>query len=242
MKLFPKDLQTHLPENHRAQLRYDFAIAKAEAERKLLSIPPVTDDRKGFATVYATGSIKHSAVRLSGWNWRHVENGNYPISEGVHRFVDDPLGAAPTDSLAARTRVAEAFAEAAYTVFDCDDVQFVVRPIEVIAATGDEEPGFCLRDGMDVLVFDLMLELSNPKVIDRLVFEKFTAVRNWGGYIDAWGIQSDIWEKVMRINDARAMLAPGARMVNYPDRSSLKRRLDPLWEEVVRAARASESQ
>lgn len=242
MKLFPKDLQSYLPKFHRAQLRYDFAAVKAEAERRLESIPPVADDRQGFATVYATGPIKHSAVRLSGWNWRHVENGNYPISEGVHRFVDDPLGADPTDSLAARTRVAEAFAEAAYTVFDRDDVQFIVRPVEVIAAAEGVEPGFCMRDGTDVLVFDLMLELSNPKVIDRLVLEEFTAIRDWGGFTDAWGIQADIWHTVMRINAARTMLAPGSRMVNYPDRSSLKRRLDPLWDEVVRAARASESQ
>lgn len=140
MKLFPKDLQSYHSESHRAQLRYDFAVVKAEAERRLESIPPVTDDRQGFATVYATGPIKHSAVQLSGWNGRHVENGNYPISEGVHRFADDPLGTQPTDSLAARTRVAEAFAEAAYTVFDLDDVQFVVRPIEVSPRPSDRYP------------------------------------------------------------------------------------------------------
>lgn len=242
MKLFPKDLQTYLPENHRARLRYDFAKVKAEAERRLEAVPVVQDNRKGFATVYATGPIRRSSVRLSGWNWRHVENGNYPISQGVHRFVDDPLGAAPTDSLAARTRVAKAFVEAAYIVFDRDDVQFVGRPIEVVATTEGAAPGFHTRNGSDVLVFDLMLELSNPKVIDRLMLEVFTSVRNAGGYCDAWHIQADIWHAVMRINAARAMLAPTARMVNYPERSSLKRRLDPLWDEVVRAARAAELQ
>ncbi|RZI60045.1 MAG: hypothetical protein EOP94_02085 [Zymomonas sp.] len=76
-------------------------------DRALTVIKPATlpdDGRRGFGVVYATEPLTKIGLFLNQWRWRRMNVHHCSMALGAGRFMDDPLGAAPTDSLAWRSR------------------------------------------------------------------------------------------------------------------------------------------
>lgn len=226
MKILPFEISSQRLPWRDAELLRQFEEVKRDAERRLSTTAPVQDVRRGFGSVFAIGRLRNVIGTLGSWNWRNASPEHFPAWLDADLFFDDPLGALPNDSLGKRFASAAAFAEAMNAVFDPQDGQFVARPLEVVPATSERPVGIYPGDEADVIAMDLMIGVSNPKVVDRMVWDEHQ------GDLDKLRrlfyiplLRVDIWHRVERLNAARAMFDVNLPTLKAPGPASLKRRL-----------------
>lgn len=219
-----------------AEIAERVATIIRDAERRLAGMTVAQDGRRGFGTVYAKGRMRTEGGTLTWWVWRYPNAEHCPPWLDAKRFADDPMGAVATDSLATRVASATAFAEAANAFFDPEDVQFFARSLEVVAAGPERTAGIYPGDEHgDVLAVDLMAGMSNPKIIDRLVWEEHKGdLREVQRHWDCTWLRVNVWHRAERLNAVRAMLDPSLPSIKVPGIAALRRRIEAAEEELER--------
>jgi hypothetical protein len=179
---------------------------------------------EGSVLRYLPAGGDEAELALSAWHWRNVTHRDCSVELDAALFIDDPIGALPSDTLAQRMAAATAFAEALNCITHPDDVRFVARPLEVVIASTDRPEGIYPGDDSDVLAIDLMAEMSSPQMIARMIREEYDGDpeviwRSQDGYFP----QKKLWHRLERLDAVRAMFDPKLRQVAVPDVSDIRR-------------------
>ncbi len=78
-----------------------------------------------------------------------------------------------------------------------------------------------------------MAGMSNPKIIDRLVWEEHKGdLREVQRHWDCTWLRINVWHRAERLNAVRVMLDPSLPLIKVPGIAALRRRIEAAKEEL----------